>query len=97
MAKKSKSKPSRERALDLRRRPGQREGRCGAATGCACRAKVEDVDYKDEPAAPVHLRAREDPLAAHHEAPAGIRQNQVSVAVKRAREMALLPYVGERQ
>ena len=24
-------------------------------------------------------------------------QNQVSIAVKRAREMALLPYIGERQ
>ena len=38
---------------------------------------------------------RQDPLAPRHR-PLAPPQQQLATAVKRARELALLPYVGER-
>ena len=70
-----------------RRRPPQvvpvlqRQGRVGRLQG-----------RRD--AAQVHLRARQDPLAPHHRR-VPRHQNQIATAVKRARELALLPYVAE--
>ena len=53
------------------RRAGATRRAVPAAAGASpcpyCRDKIDQVDYKDiATAAPVHLRARQDPLAAHH-------------------------------
>ena len=58
-----------------------------------CRDKIEQVDYKDAPALrrftsdKGKIRSRRITGACRR------HQRQVAVAVKRAREMALLPYV----
>ena len=58
-----------------------------------CREKIAEVDYKDLGllrrflSEKGKIRSRRITGACHR------HQNQISVAVKRAREMALLPYV----
>jgi len=81
-----------------RQRPGSRDEKKPARMGqsqrpcCFCKEKIEDVDWKD----PGLLRrfmsdkgkirpGRVTSACRHHQA-------QVGGAVKRAREMALLPY-----
>ncbi len=89
MAKQRNRRPVRRR--DKRGGPGS-----GRRKPCPyCKDKIEQVDYKDvDGLPPVHLRARQDPLAAHHRR--GRRhESQIARAVKRARELALLPYVAE--
>ena len=61
------------------------------------RINVEQIDYKDlAHAAAVHLRPRQGPLAPRHRAFRAATSSSSRLAVKRAREIALLPYVGER-
>ena len=90
MAKQRSRKPARRR--DKKGGPGS-----GRRKSCPyCKDKIEHVDYKDiGDAAPVHLRARQDPLAPDHAAPAAATRTRSRRAVKRARELALLPYVGD--
>jgi small subunit ribosomal protein S18 len=98
MAKKSKSKPKpREERSTSRRRPGQREGQMRRRNCAFCRAKIEDVDYKDLNQLRRFISERGKIRSRRITGACRRHQNQVSVAVKRAREMALLPYVGERQ
>jgi small subunit ribosomal protein S18 len=79
-----------------RRRPGLKEGQARKRNCMFCRDKIEDVDYKDLNqlrrfiSEKGRIRSRRITGACRR------HQNQVSVAVKRAREMALLPYVAER-
>ena len=58
-----------------------------------CKNHVQEVDYENVDEFALHLGEREDPRAPHdrrlHK-----HQRQVAVAIKRAREMALLPYIG---
>jgi small subunit ribosomal protein S18 len=96
MAKKSKSKPREERSTQ-RRRPGQRDGQMRRRNCSFCRAKIEDVDYKDINMLRRFISERGKIRSRRITGACRRHQNQVSVAVKRAREMALLPYVGERQ
>ena len=90
MAKQRNRKPARRR--DKKGGPGS-----GRRKPCLyCKDKIEQVDYKDvDDAAQVHLRARQDPLAPHHAAPAAATRARSPRAVKRARELALLPYAAE--
>ena len=62
-----------------------------------CRAKIEDVDYKDVNQLRRFISERGKIRSRRITGACRRHQNQVSIAVKRAREMALLPYVGERQ
>ena len=87
MARGSSSKPPR-------RRGGKEEARAKRKGCMYCKNKIEEVDYKNF----ANLRTlisekgkirsrRVTGLCRRH-------QNQASVAIKRAREIALLPYVG---
>jgi small subunit ribosomal protein S18 len=88
-------KPKEERTT--RRRPGgPREGQ--ARRNCYfCRDKIADVDYKDLNQLRRYISERGKIRSRRMTGACRRHQNQISVAVKRAREMALLPYVGERQ
>jgi len=96
MAKKAKAKPREERSTQ-RRRPGQRDGQMRRRNCSFCRAKIEDVDYKDVNQLRRFISERGKIRSRRITGACRRHQNQVSIAVKRAREMALLPYVGERQ
>ena len=78
----------------------RRGKRPGAATGpqrrksCAfCKAKVDDVDYKDVAMLRRYISEKGKIRSRRITGACRRHQNQVSRAVKRAREMALLPYV----
>ena len=84
-----------------RRRPVRRRDRKGGpASGrrkpCPyCRDKVEQVDYKDVSALRRFISDRGKIRSRRITGACRRHQNQIARAVKRAREVALLPYVAE--
>jgi small subunit ribosomal protein S18 len=89
-------KPREERSTS-RRRTGPREGQARRRNCSFCRDKVQDVDYKDLNQLRRFISERGKIRSRRITGACRRHQNQISAAVKRAREMALLPYVGERQ
>jgi small subunit ribosomal protein S18 len=61
-----------------------------------CRDKVDYIDYKDFQSFRRYLSDRGKIRSRRITGACRRHQNQLSTAVKRARELALLPYVGER-
>jgi small subunit ribosomal protein S18 len=88
------AKSQQERST--RRRPGLKEGQARKRNCMFCRDKVEDVDYKDLNQLRRFISEKGKIRSRRITGACRRHQNQVSVAVKRAREMALLPYVAER-
>ncbi len=80
----------------------RREGKRGLAGGgrrksCQfCRDKVDFVDYKDFGALRRAISEKGKIRSARITGNCRRHQKQLAVAVKRARELALLPYVGDR-
>jgi len=84
-----------------RRRPTRRRDRRGAP-GTArrkpcpyCRDKVDQVDYKDVAALRRFISDRGKIRSRRITGACRRHQNQAARAIKRARELALLPYVAE--
>ena len=72
------------------------EGGGGRRKSCQyCRDKVEFVDYKDITALKKFVSDRGKIRSRRITGACRRHQNQIARAVKRARELALLPYVGE--
>jgi small subunit ribosomal protein S18 len=84
-----------------RRRPTRRRDKKGGPGSgrrkpCPyCKDKVEQVDYKDVSALRRFISERGKIRSRRITGACRRHQNQVSKAVKRARELALLPYVAE--
>jgi len=84
-----------------RRRPTRRRDRKGGPTSgrrkpCPyCRDKVEQVDYKDLASLRRFVSERGKIRSRRITGACRRHQSQVARAVKRARELALLPYVGD--
>ncbi len=63
---------------------------------CAfCADKIEHVDYKDIPRLRRHMSERGKILPCRMTGTCSKHQRQLTVAIKRARHIALLPYVAE--
>lgn len=89
MARSSKPSPSRSRT-----RTSREEARA-KKKGCAfCRAKIDEIDYKKYTTLRVFTSDRGKIRARRVTGLCRKHQDAVAVAVKRAREIALLPYVG---
>src|SRR3954464_6686478 len=78
----------------------RREKRGGPGSGrrkpCPfCRDKIDQVDYKDVTTLRKFISERGKPRPRRITGACRRHQNQIARAVKRARELALLPYVGE--
>lgn len=58
-----------------------------------CKEKVDDVDYKDLPTLRRYVSERGKIKSRRNTGACRRHQRQIAEAVKRAREMALLPYV----
>ena len=68
----------------------------GRRKSCAfCRDKVDQIDYKDFQSLRRYLSDKGKIRSRRITGACRRHQRQVAVAVKRAREMALLPYVSE--
>ena len=86
---KQRSRPTRRR--DRKGGPGS-----GRRKSCPyCRDKVEFVDYKDIATLRKFISERGKIRSRRITGACRRHQNQVATAVKRARELALLPYVAE--
>jgi small subunit ribosomal protein S18 len=86
---KQRSRPTRRR--DRKGGPGT-----GRRKSCQyCRDKVEFVDYKDITALRKFISERGKIRSRRITGACRRHQNQIATAVKRARELALLPYVSE--
>jgi small subunit ribosomal protein S18 len=82
-----------------RGRRRNRKGAPGAARrkSCPfCREKVETVDYKDVAALRRAVSDRGKIRSSRVTGACRRHQHQLAVAVKRARELGLLPYVSDR-
>ena len=63
---------------------------------CAfCMDKIENIDYKDVPRLKRHLSDRAKIIPRRVTGTCARHQRQLTVAVKRARHVAFLPYVGD--
>ena len=86
---KQRSRPTRRR--DRKGGPGG-----GRRKSCPyCRDKVEFVDYKDIVSLRQFISDRGKLRSRRITGACRRHQNQIATAVKRARELALLPYVGD--
>ena len=89
MAKARRAKPARRR--DKKGGPGS-----GRRKSCPyCKDKVEQVDYKDIGTLRRFVSERGKIRSRRITGACRRHQNQIATAVKRAREIALLPYVGD--
>jgi small subunit ribosomal protein S18 len=61
-----------------------------------CRAKVDQIDYKDYQGLRRYLSDKGKIRSRRITGACRRHQNQLATAVKRARELAFLPYVSER-
>jgi small subunit ribosomal protein S18 len=61
-----------------------------------CKSKVDEVDYKNVNELRRYVSERGKIRSRRISGACRRHQRQVAVAVKRAREIALLPYVGEK-
>jgi small subunit ribosomal protein S18 len=82
-----------------RRKVRRRDRKGGPGSGrrkpCPyCRDKIDQVDYKDVSALRRLISDRGKIRSRRITGACRRHQNQVAVAIKRAREMALLPYTG---
>ena len=78
------------------RRPSLKEGQARKRNCYFCRMKIQDVDYKDLNQLRRFISEKGKIRSRRITGARRRHQVQIATAVKRAREMALLPYVGER-
>src|SRR5205809_308932 len=78
-----------------RKRPGQSSGPIRRKSCFFCKDKVDEIDYKNVNQLRRYISERGKIRSRRITGACRRHQRQVAVAVKRAREMALLPYVSE--
>ena len=91
---------AKRRASAGKARPPAHEKRGGPSTGrrkpCLhCKDKVDQVDYKDVTTLRKYISEKGKIRSRRITGACRRHQNQIARAVKRARELALLPYVNE--
>ena len=90
MAKQRRAKPTASRRRD------KIKGGSGRRKPCPyCKDKIEQVDYKDTATLRKFISERGKIRSRRITGACRRHQSQVATAVKRARELALLPYVAE--
>jgi small subunit ribosomal protein S18 len=85
--------PKREERRGGSKRPGLRDGQARKRNCYFCREKVDDVDYKNVNQLRRYVSEKGKIRSRRITGACRRHQRQVAVAVKRAREMALMPYV----
>lgn len=85
-----------ERERTERTERNDRRNRKSRKKVCAfCMDKIENIDYKDVPRLKRYLSDRAKIIPRRVTGTCARHQRQLTVAVKRARHVAFLPYVGE--
>ena len=78
-----------------RKRPGQSSGPIRRKSCFFCEDKVDEIDYKNAHQLRRYISEKGKIRSRRITGACRRHQRQVAVAVKRAREMALLPYVSD--
>ena len=87
---------AKQRSRPTRRRDRKTGGGGGRRKSCQyCKDKIDHVDYKDIPTLRKFISDRGKIRSRRITGACRRHQNQIATAVKRAREIALLPYVGD--
>ncbi|HEY5685543.1 MAG TPA: 30S ribosomal protein S18 [Acidimicrobiia bacterium] len=92
MARKANKPQPRQR----RRRPDAQSRRVKKRVCQFCQERVDYIDYKDVSILRRYMSDRAKIRARRVTGNCPLHQREVAVAIKNAREMALLPYVGGR-
>ncbi len=87
-------RPTKNRRSDDRKRGGAGRGRGIRKTCRFCSEKVTDIDYKDLERLGRYVTDRGKIIPSRLTGTCAKHQRMLAVAIKRARFMALLPYVG---
>ena len=88
---------AKQRSRPTRRREKKGAGGGGRRKPCPfCRDKVEMVDWKDFPTLRRHMSEKGKIRSARITGCCRRHQNQLASAIKRARELSLVPYVADR-
>ena len=91
------SRDKRDSGSSRGARPGGKGGRADAQIrrrNCYfCREKIDEVDYKNAPQLRRYISEKGKIRSRRITGACRRHQRQLAVAIKRAREMALLPYV----
>lgn len=84
-------------AYERSERPDRpRDGRRSRRKVCAfCVDKIEEIDYKDVPRLRRYLSERAKIVPRRVTGTCARHQRQLTVAIKRARHLALLPYISD--
>ena len=83
-------------AFERSERPGGRGGRKGRRKVCQfCVDKIDSIDYKDVARLRRFMSERAKILPRRVTATCARHQRDLTVAIKRARQIALLPFVSE--
>lgn len=78
------------------REPRERRGRKGRKKVCSfCVDKVHTIDYKDIPRLRKYLSERAKIIPRRVTGTCAHHQRQLTVAIKRARHVALLPFISD--
>lgn len=92
----AKARTSKDRATGSRAGRGGAQGKPPRRKSCSfCRDKVREVDYKNVNQLRRYVSERGKIRSPRMTGACRKHQRQVAVAIKRAREMALLPYVAD--
>jgi small subunit ribosomal protein S18 len=83
----------KERRAPGGKRPGGPQGQARRKNCYFCREKIEEIDYKNVNQLRRYISEKGKIRSRRITGACRRHQRQVSLAVKRAREMALLPYV----
>ncbi len=76
-------------------RPGNRNRRPKRRVCAFCVDKIQDIDYKDVPRLRRFLSERGKIVPRRVTGTCARHQRQLTIAIKRARHLAFLPYVSE--
>jgi small subunit ribosomal protein S18 len=89
---------AKQRSRPTRRREKPGRGGSGRRKPCQfCKEKIDQVDYKDVGTLKKFVSDRGKIRSRRITGACRRHQNQIAKAVKRARELALLPYVGDQR
>jgi small subunit ribosomal protein S18 len=86
----------KDRQQTQRKRPGGPAGQVRRKNCFFCKDKIEEVDYKNYNQLRRYISEKGKIRSRRITGACRRHQRQVALAVKRAREMALLPYVGDK-
>ena len=87
--------PQQQKQSGARRRPSQSTGPLRRKSCYFCKEKIDEVDYKNYNQLRRYISEKGKIRSRRITGACRRHQSQIARAVKRAREVALLPYVGD--